>query len=882
MKGSCTVSQQDLHCAQVRITELQQEIAERQQQAEASVRDQQALLERVAQFDKLLNDTNAELNLRSERIGTLEADYNSLGDKYIADMESKAVAEAELKERIATLELQALASEELRQSQDEEYEQRIADLERQCTEANATISNHKDSERLQSDTIANLEDQNAEYETKLSSSLRYVAAFAKDAMSASSLLNEGIKLRMENLDTKSNTIAGLVADVGRRLSFYKNGEVELMATIERQDIYLQQAYNEKCTIAALNGELKNTCASLQETLKADRNVREQFDSVKNQLELVTEEKLKVEEKCRLLELETETFTQSLATATDELSKKDQKVEQLQVSLNQMVQDAARLTDTTHAIESKISELTVQLDESGKEMVSMDEEKKLLQEQLDAQKAVEEQITAEVEKRCAELTAITADVNNLTKQVSELHKELEMASAQEEDIIQLKAELSDTRARLDTAFKAKAGVDSEKLELEKSLEERDDEVGGLTNEVQEYCQRAEKDRLIIGELQETCDSLQRRVGGYETDLKSLRETVEAFDIEIESLEKQLVENGTTITDTNASSVKETEELGVRILALESELAEKESANEQMIQSFETIKRQSADKDLTIDNLNSAIETLNARISEYVELEARINADLEAVLDKQTESEERYNSLVSELEASTNELQSKSQQFDEAIVTRQALEDAVQDMKLELSKTFERTNELEMQCNSKHAELEGARNLIDENSSEVAELKAELARVQSLLSAAITHSSQLATIKKEKDDLARANSAIVKSLAESKGINQRISKENLRLNEQLFQHIRTPPSGAALEGGSSFARTESQETIDLNDKIEQIPAAVTAKPIRVTKEPAAKKLPKKAPFAVFDTISEVKTPTFLKRSQASSPSPTVKKLKANGSR
>ncbi|NRD68501.1 response regulator, partial [Corallococcus exiguus] len=327
----------------------------------------------------------------------------------------------------------------------------------------------------------------------------------------------------------------------------------------------------------------------------------------------------------------------------------------------------KLQDTVRANEADILQLRERGDQFESELSRTVSERDQRYAELDGElQALQERLTQTEQERDATVRGLEARSTTAEEHASRSDAEIERLNAEraalEQRLTQQVADLESDIARV-TGERDQLRLDKDALEadLTQRVEERDGKISALDRELQETIARNENSEA---ELNATIQQHRERIGELEGEVEAVKTHLEdrenELTAEIQALQqaKDALEQDLTsqLEDLRAAKDALEADLNGQIQALTEQLDASQRQGEQLSARVASLEDTVAQRDGTIEGLQTDVADRDARISE-------LTGNLEATSQQLTETQGTLSSTEATLSETRGELEATSQQLSE---------------------------------------------------------------------------------------------------------------------------------------------------------------------------------------------------------------------------
>uniref|UniRef100_A0A671RYD2 CAP-Gly domain-containing protein n=1 Tax=Sinocyclocheilus anshuiensis TaxID=1608454 RepID=A0A671RYD2_9TELE len=564
---------EDIKQKERRLDELQNQLEEeREKAAQVEEKRSQAQVQAENEAKILEKRHQAELSNLQERIKLLEkgAEDNQSKAKDMLALGEKALADAVEQH---TKEMQELNSkfekvqQELQVSQDESLELRKQIEELKTIKEKATVS--EKAEQTAQASLESLTQENQQLQKDKSEAEALVTQL-KNSMQEMQCKLDALKQQnsqyQENLSSDSQKISSLSKEIEelKQADTEKAQAVEALKN-EKEKLTLELASSHKDSNILLN--LKKECDSLNDQLKEMKMRESTFKSESEKEKSALQQSLQkqsalISEKDKELDSlrnELDALKQQNLQYQENLSSDSQKISSLSKEIEELKQAAAEKAQAVEALKNEKEKLTVELASSHKDsniLLNLKKECDNLNDQLKEMKMRESTLTSESEK---EKAALQQSLQTQSALISEKDKELDSLR---NEVVWLFMESTLTKE-----------TEKEKEALQQSLQtqsalisEKDKELDSVRNE--------------IASLRDTTQVLQSNLKSHKSENTLLQERVK--NLETSLADTQITSKGDDASDDSALKMwKEAKENAERqVEFLNSVIVELQRKNEDL--------------------------------------------------------------------------------------------------------------------------------------------------------------------------------------------------------------------------------------------------------------------------------------------------------------
>ncbi|XP_016355060.1 CAP-Gly domain-containing linker protein 1 isoform X2 [Sinocyclocheilus anshuiensis] len=576
---------EDIKQKERRLDELQNQLEEeREKAAQVEEKRSQAQVQAENEAKILEKRHQAELSNLQERIKLLEkgAEDNQSKAKDMLALGEKALADAVEQH---TKEMQELNSkfekvqQELQVSQDESLELRKQIEELKTIKEKATVS--EKAEQTAQASLESLTQENQQLQKDKSEAEALVTQL-KNSMQEMQCKLDALKQQnsqyQENLSSDSQKISSLSKEIEelKQADTEKAQAVEALKN-EKEKLTLELASSHKDSNILLN--LKKECDSLNDQLKEMKMRESTFKSESEKEKSALQQSLQkqsalISEKDKELDSlrnELDALKQQNLQYQENLSSDSQKISSLSKEIEELKQAAAEKAQAVEALKNEKEKLTVELASSHKDsniLLNLKKECDNLNDQLKEMKMRESTLTSESEK---EKAALQQSLQTQSALISEKDKELDsLRNEFKKKCDSLNSQLKKIKMRESTLTKE---TEKEKEALQQSLQtqsalisEKDKELDSVRNE--------------IASLRDTTQVLQSNLKSHKSENTLLQERVK--NLETSLADTQITSKGDDASDDSALKMwKEAKENAERqVEFLNSVIVELQRKNEDL--------------------------------------------------------------------------------------------------------------------------------------------------------------------------------------------------------------------------------------------------------------------------------------------------------------
>ncbi|XP_059405746.1 CAP-Gly domain-containing linker protein 1-like isoform X3 [Carassius carassius] len=492
---------EDIKEKERRLDELQNQLEEeREKAAQAEEKWSQAQVQAEKEAKILEKRHQAELSNLQERIKLLEkgAEDNQAKSKDMLALGEKALADAVEQH---TKEMQEInrkfekVQQELQVSQDESLELRKQIEELKTFKEKATVS-----EKAEQTTQASLERLTQENQQlqKDKSEAEALVTQLKNSMEEIQCKLDALKQQNSQYQENRSSDSQKICSLSKEIEELKQADSEKAQAVEalkneKENLTLELASSHKDSNILLN--LKKQCDSLNNQLKEMKMRESTFKSESEKEKSALQQSLQtqsglISEKDKELDSlrnELDALKQQNSQYQESLSSDSQKICSLRKEIEEMKQAAAEKAQAVEALKDEKEKLTMELASSHKDsniLLNLKKECDNLNDQLKEMKIRESTLTTESEK---EKAALQQSLQTQSALISEKDKELDsLRNEFKKECDSLNSQLKKIKMRESTLTKE---TEKEKEELQQSLQtksalisEKDKELDSLRNEI----------------------------------------------------------------------------------------------------------------------------------------------------------------------------------------------------------------------------------------------------------------------------------------------------------------------------------------------------------------------------------------------------------------
>ncbi|XP_016431318.1 CAP-Gly domain-containing linker protein 1 isoform X3 [Sinocyclocheilus rhinocerous] len=544
---------EDIKQKERRLDELQNQFEEeREKAAQVEEKQSRAQVQAENEAKSLEKRHQAELSNLQERIKLLEkgAEDNQSKAKDMLALGEKALADAVERH---TKEMQELngkfekVQQELQVSQDESLELRKQIEELKTIKEKATVS--EKAEQTAQASLESLTQENQQLQKDKSEAEALVTQL-KNSMQEMQCKLDALKQQnsqyQENLSSDSQKISSLSKEIEelKQADTEKSQSVEALKN-EKEKLTLELASSHKDSNILLN--LKKECDSLNDQLKEMKIRESTFKSESEKEKSALQQSLQtqsalISEKDKELDSlrnELDALKQQNSQYQENLNSDSQKISSLSKEIEELKQAAAEKAQAVEALKNEKEKLTVKLASSHKDsniLLNLKKECDNLNDQLKEMKMRESTLTSESEK---EKAALQQSLQTQSALISEKDKELDsLRNEFKKECDSLNSQLKKIKMRESTLTKE---TEKEKEALQQSLQtqsalisEKDKELDSLRNE--------------IAGLRDTTQVLQSNLKSHKSENTLLQERVK--NLETSLADAQITSKGDDASDDSA--------------------------------------------------------------------------------------------------------------------------------------------------------------------------------------------------------------------------------------------------------------------------------------------------------------------------------------------
>ena len=270
--------------------------------------------------------------------------------------------------------------------------------------------------------------------------------------------------------------------------------------------------------------------------------------------------------------------------------------------------AHRLTVQINNLEEKLNEIDLQIKEKEEELKTLEEERvKFVEEKKQAQQRMDEFNREAAVRGNTRLPLLRSDLvgkNSLRESLETRQKEIDQRKLQlERTILEKQGEIENSRNEVENRNTRLQQISEEELELSTQLAEKQTEQAELNQNIQSARETAEQNQLRLESLTESLVPMQESLTGIETDINKhviARDSIEERIISFKERREQFLERRGSLED----SIKQYE-------ALKADEAKK---LEDMIQTVESQVHRQRNIRSTIENANQLAKDAETTITE----------------------------------------------------------------------------------------------------------------------------------------------------------------------------------------------------------------------------------------------------------------------------
>lgn len=431
------------------------------------------------------------------------------------------------------------------------------------------------------------------------------------------------------------------------------------------------------------------------------------------------------------------------------------------------------------------------------LVTLEGEKRTLQQQSDASVQRINDLTVEMEQLRQKIALVEAERDNLRVKVEELEN---VANGDSQEDVQKvdtssskknqrkkknkgknvplgnwQAQYDEASARCNSLLQEKSALEAELQKTNKSLQAKDEEIENLRDSLKligddlvvakEELKNRQPDAKAESEAKEEAEKLARELDEY-------KKTIEALSGEKQKLNERVGE---------LSKFKSTDSsLKLEIASLQASLSHKD---EQIKDLRAEIDRKSKER----DELNGLVSQLRGVNSELSNSNKALVSEKSALINKQEVAFERSNSLNAELsklqasrQAVVGELEALKVKYETLTRTRASSSDEVQILKQQCDELSMKTKEAQTRIDNLEDELSETKNILQERTRESSSIKRLLLDAEEQVQAKSAElKAELRALTEEKDE----------AEAQLRGLLKKKQRELDQMSEETQKHLAT---------------------------------------------------------------------------------------------
>lgn len=425
-----------------------------------------------------------------------------------------------------------------------------------------------------------------------------------DVVEFRSLLIESLK----DKDIKSEFLKLLSDDnVSEQLKAYEEQIKELEAKLKESSESSEEKY--KKLLSDYNDLSGTSTAAKLESEGKDKKIAELNETI---------EKLKSGE------------SDAEKISADRIARLTAEVDELKAAVSAKDAKVSELTASETALKAQILSLTTAEDDMKKQLESTGSEK-----------------DSEIARLTEKVTALTAELENEKAKNAQSASAAADTSAQIESLKKEKAELESKLSEASSQADSLAAASSAKsAELQKTIADMDVKIGGYVSEIDKLKAEAEQKDKLIDDLKNSAESRSATLASEKAELESrLNEVKDNYD--------RLSNEIDTYKTASASAAEKTAEAERKLAEVQADIERKDS---------------------TIAQINTQLQgmlVLRQKINEYAETANAYAEEVEnarSILAERDNTINTLNSRIEEISGREGELNAKIEQFADAINTK----------------------------------------------------------------------------------------------------------------------------------------------------------------------------------------------------------------------
>ena len=742
---------------QQRIEQLEKELGERSVELKVTVTGRNDLEQELKQLKKQMQATNESLNDELAQVSAqrqaleddvqtrrahedeLSAECERLGGELADATAALQERTAELQERTTELDAAQSEHEQVRDDLLQRVEQLKTSLRERSVELEVSVSGRNNLEETLKQMQAEAKSLNAEL-VNVSEQCQALEADVKSRSAhENELIAECVRLDSE-LAEATAALQARADELASGQSEHEQIRDDLQQCVEQLEAALAERSGElEASIAAraaqeeeltqLKAKLQETIESLSAELAQVSGQRQALDE-ELQRRRAREDELSAE--CERLGGELAEATAALQVRTDELTAEQgeqeqergelqQRIEQLEAELKERSGELEASTAARAAQEEGLAQLQAKLHETTEslngELSQVSEQRQALDDELQARRAHEDELSAECERLGGELEETTAALKARTDELTAQQGEQEQVRADlQQHIEELEVELGRRVTELEAAVASRNEKEQALLALTKQMQEAED--ARMVELAQDSKQRKKLDEELQGrraredELSAECERLRGELEGAQAELKERADAIEAGKGELNQRlaeldaahekEQELAQTKTWLEETVETMRGELTEESEQRWKLDEELKQlrKDAAAGQ--------KELNARVEEKAAGLKQELETLRKREKQLVVEQSRTDqqlAELNDKLMKAADDLKTSRAACRQLQVELEGEKARLAQREEAVEAERAgFEDQVKERTRELTEQLEREQEQERQLKEEQKVLE----------------------------------------------------------------------------------------------------------------------------------------------------------------------------------
>lgn len=740
-----------------RVAELEQQLAESRQdmarlQSElalqaSTITQTKGSINELALLNEQLDGQQKDIKALTNRSVSLEGQLYQSQDRIkqleddLYNKEEEVISlQAQLEIKQNTLDNTRNQLDDLGISTDseEEYQERISQLELALTEARNSIGQMREDARERAGEILLLRDKLLEFgdaDERMERQKERLIQFQNDMLALQEQLKTNTEERetlQQTLDERKSDINSLRGELEQSTSDHAQTKAQLAAIREDRDTDIARKQEEVVGVQAKLNDAENRIAALQEQLIKQEEALITDTSRSGQLEAMADQ-LQLRER-------------QLAEQQEQITNQQREIRRWQDQVIALEEQVA----TASTSGSELEALRVQLETESAAAAAARSTVVALEAQLANQPAAPEGVVLS-DEQAAEYQALQQQVNTLTAELE-----------------QSRSNLAELEAKL-AAERTQAASLAEK---EAVLASRDDEVSRLRSRIDELAREAgvaEAYRLRIEELENEQRALNERLREARAENQTLFSGL--ADAGNESLEMvarltEIEETKTELTARLAESVETNARLSDELANMTASFEGLSRSNQALLADNETLKAQLETSQTENTDLQTRIATITSENTQLVTQLQSLEGKSETFSTQIAALEASNAKLTTELNdtrqqlIASSEIQAELEAKSAELTTLQASYDQLSSQLAEAREQIAVIPELRAQIAAQDEQITGMETVVADFKSQLAEAGLALEEVKTMRDDLASRDARLAALQSDLDGIANERDELLR--------------------------------------------------------------------------------------------------------------------------